>query len=119
MPALNQDAVQTTAGRELAMRTRLDTHKCHISEEHTIFVISIFFAALPWSVTISHFHDYDSFLLLSGIMADPERPWTIRLVASLSRVCNLGGEFDGQHGRFISLALLPMVPLLPMAPLML
>jgi hypothetical protein len=91
-----------TAGRELAMITRLDTHKCHISGEHTIFVISIFFAALPWSVTISQFHDYNSFLLLSGIMADPYRPWTIRLVAILSCVRILGGEFDRQRGRFIS-----------------
>jgi hypothetical protein len=70
-------------------------------------VISIFYVALLRSVTISLFHDYDSFLLLSVIMADPFRPRTLRLVANLSRVRILCGEFEGQRGRFISFCLPP------------
>jgi hypothetical protein len=75
--------------------------------EHGIFVISIFYVALFRSVTVSLFHDYDSFLLLSVIMADPFRPRKLCLVANLSRVSILVGEFEGQHGRFISFSLPP------------
>jgi hypothetical protein len=70
-------------------------------------VITIFYVALLWSVTISLFHDYHSFLLLAVIMADPLRPRTLRLVANLSSVRILVGEFEGQRGRFISFSLPP------------
>jgi hypothetical protein len=40
-------------------------------------------------------------------MADPFRPRTLRLVANLSCVRILCGEFEGQRGRFISFCLPP------------